>query len=384
MPIDLLTLPALASEVRIDTPPRRRTVHVTQVTPTTYSRNSVIGGGEKHVLYADHALRRAAEASGLALTTSVLSFGAERGAAYLDHDVRYEMIPGRPWDATSVDVNDLIPCLREADAVYVDQCLCPVGMLVAAHARLLGRRVVGKDAGGGEHPILRWNTEAARIYDAFHALSEFAAGSFSAFDVPVHVVPGPVDTDMFIPPVRPERDPRLVVAVGRIMPHKGFDRIVDALPPTLSLTIIGQHYDAQYASYLQERAHGKDVTLRSELDDTEVRTLLQRAGLFVLASTHFDYRGHYYHKPELLGLAPLEALSCGLPTLVSNAGSLPELARIPGCLCFQDNRELAEILRAHAAGTLMWPAEIEMHTEVEARYGPLAAGRALLAIMDLL
>ena len=34
-------------------------ISILQVSPTGYSKNSVIGGGEKYVLYADHALRRA-------------------------------------------------------------------------------------------------------------------------------------------------------------------------------------------------------------------------------------------------------------------------------------------------------------------------------------
>ena len=133
----------------------QRATHIVQVTPTTYSRNSVIGGGEKLVLYTDHALRRAAEASNLAITTSVLSFGTELGTAYSDRDINYEMIPGRPWEAGSINADDLILSLRKADVVYVDQCLCQVGMLVAAHARLLGKLVIGKDAGAGEYPILQ-------------------------------------------------------------------------------------------------------------------------------------------------------------------------------------------------------------------------------------
>lgn len=360
-----------------------RPVHVIQVSPTTYSRNSVIGGGEKLVLYTDHALRRAARTSGLPLTTSVLSFGAERGTAYSDRDIRYEMIPGRPWEALSIDADELIPPLQQADAVYIDQCLCPVGVFVAAHARLLGCRVIGRDSGGGEYPLLHSNPEAARVFTAFHAQSEFAASSFSAYDVPVHVIPGPFDTDMFIPASR-ARDRELVVALGRIMPHKGFDRIVDALPPALHLTIVGQPYDGEYLAYLRERAVGKRVTVATELDDGEVRELLHRAGLFVHASTHTGYRGQFYHKPELLGLAPLEALSCGLPALVSNAASLSELARMPGCVCFPDDRNLAELLNAHAAGALVWPPEWEMHAAVEARYGPLVAGKKLLGMIGLL
>src|SRR5436309_827857 len=101
-----------------------REVHVTQVSPTTYARTSVIGGGEKYVVYVDHALKRAAGA--MRLTTSVLSFGAEPGTAYSDRAVEYEIIAGRPWDAASIQAEELVACLRRADVVYVPQCLTSV------------------------------------------------------------------------------------------------------------------------------------------------------------------------------------------------------------------------------------------------------------------
>ncbi len=356
-----------------------RELHVTQVSPTTYSRTSVIGGGEKYVVYVDHALKRAAGA--VRLTTSVLSFGAEPGTAYSDRAVEYEIIAGRPWDAASIEADELVGCLRRADVVYVHQCLTSVGLLVAAQARLLGKRVVGMDAGGGEDRLVQHCPELARVYDAFHAVSEFALTAFRGFDVPVHLVPGPVDTDIFVPPTSPARGRRHVLAIGRIMPHKGFDRIVRALPGSLHLTVVGAPYDEPYLEHLRDLARGKEVRFESGLDDAAVRTLLQSAGLFVHASTHLDYRGQYAAKPELLGLAPLEALSSGLPTLVSNAGALPELARLPGCRCFADDAELAALLEAHAGGTLAPADPAVMHDAVASLYGPEAFGRGLLKVL---
>ena len=360
----------------------RPAIRILQVTPTIYSNSSVIGGGEKLVLYVDQALKRAARAAGVAIATSVLSFGVDPDDAISDHGIHYRVIAGSPWDTHSIDANSLIFELLAADVVYIHQGLTAVGMFVAAHARLLRRRVIGNDSGAGEYPMLNRNPDVARVYDSFHAQSKYAASSFNTFDIPIDVIPGPLDTETFVPPLRSQRDPELVVAVGRVMPHKGFDRIIRALPPTLSLVIVGQLYDAEYVAYLNDLAHGNNVTMKPGLSDADVRMILQHAGLFVHASTHFDYRGNFISKPELLGLAPLEALSCGLPTLVSNAGALPELSRLPGCLCFEDDRSLADLLSRHSAGTLPQPPEAEMHAAVDKLYGPLAfGGRLLTALM---
>jgi glycosyltransferase involved in cell wall biosynthesis len=358
-------------------------VHVTQVSPTTYSRKSVIGGGEKGTLYVDHALRRAAAASGTALSTSILSFGDQAGIDYIDHDVEVAVVAGRPWSAASIRASDLIAHLERADVLYINQCLSPVSLFVAAQGRLLGRRIIGVDSGGGEDPLILKTPDLAHVYDAFHAQSQFAVTCFSAFDVPVHVVPGPLDTDTYTPDPRRERNRGHVLAVGRILPHKGFDRIVRCLPHSLALTIVGRPYDEPYCAYLRELARGKDVSIETELDDAAVRDLLHRAGLFIHASTAFDYRGWYTPKPELLGLAPLEAIASGLLTLVSDAGALPELARLPGCWCFADDTELAKLLVMYANGELTQPDPAVMYAAVDASYGNFVFGRGLLEMFRL-
>ena len=107
--------------------------------------------------------------------------------------------------------------------MYVNQCMTPVGMFAAAHARLLGKRVFGTDAGGGEMHLLAYNPEAITVYDAVHAISAFAASAFEGLPIEVHVIPGPVDTVLHRPPPpdAPARDRLHVVSVGRILPHTG-------------------------------------------------------------------------------------------------------------------------------------------------------------------
>jgi glycosyltransferase involved in cell wall biosynthesis len=174
-----------------------------------------------------------------------------------------------------------------------------------------------------------------------------------------------------------------VLALGRIIPHKGFERTIRALPRGLSLDIVGQAYDAAYFAFLRQCAEGRDVRFHTDLDDAAVREHMARAGLFVHASTHVDYLGRFSHKPELLGLAPLEALSCGLVTLVSDAGSLAELGRLPGCFVFRSDAELAELLRLASARRLAGSDPEAMHAAVERGYGLRRVGIELLKLMDI-
>jgi len=361
--------------------PPQSTLRVLQVTPTSYAREGVIGGGERIALYIDQSIRLAAAQAGIALSTTLLTLDAAE--PFGARDDRYQGIMGKAWDARSIRSEDLIGRLRVADIVYVNQCLTEVGLFAAAHARLLGKPVYGSDAGAAPAALLDFNHDAALVYDAVHAISAFGATAFADLPVPVHVLPGPVDTASYRPPDRPLRDRKSVLAIGRVLPHKGYERTIRALPSGCRLDIVGQHYDKQYLAFLKACAAGKDVRFHEGLDDDDVRGLLERAGVFVHASTHSDYRGGFYSYPELLGLAPLEALSTGLLTLVSDAGSLPELGVLPGCRVFRSQDELDLLLAAATSGDAPVADPAATHVAVTAAYGLQRVGAGLLAMMKI-
>lgn len=349
---------------------------ILHLSPTYFSEASVIGGGEKYINYMSSAIRTAAALRGIPLTDSVLVFGDRPGRYELAPGLACTVMQGRPWDPLSIKLRDLRVGIANADIVIVHQCLSPFGLLMASHSRMLQKLVIGVDAGGGEHALVHHSPEIGRIFDLFHAQSHFCARSFSDLDCRVVVIPGPVDTDYYRPDATIHKDPNLILAVGRILPHKGFDRIIRALPDNLRLVIVGPRYEQKYNNYLGRLPKFSQVEIKEHLTDTEVRLLMQTAGLFVHASTHVDYRGTHYVKPELLGLAPLEALSSGTPALVSSAGALPELACIKGCTLFRDDGELAELLCAHLKTS--YPSPETIHGSVELKYGLQTFGLAFL------
>jgi glycosyltransferase involved in cell wall biosynthesis len=177
------------------------------------------------------------------------------------------------------------------------------------------------------------------------------------------VVIGPVDTERFCPaastaPTQAQRRAgarrRIVLCVGRILPHKGIDRLIAALPSDLRLVIAGRIYHEPYYALLRQMAAGKDVHFVHEADDEALLALYRSAELYVQASTARDVYGNVASKPELMGLTTLEAMSCGLPSAVADTGSLPELVPEPNLgRVFSSNDELSAILREVARGS--WP-----------------------------
>jgi glycosyltransferase involved in cell wall biosynthesis len=348
------------------------------ISPTYYSETSVVGGGEKYILYMSSAIRTAAALQGIQIHDSILAFGPQPGVYELKPGVRCEVMPGRPWEPLSVNLGDLKARIACAEIIVVHQCLSTFGLFVASHCRLAGRVVIGVDEGGGEHALAHHTPEIGWIFDWFHAYSRFCANSFRDIDGRVAIIPGPVDTSYYRPDPAVRRDPSLVLAVGRLLPHKGFERIIGALPANLRLIIAGSKYDREYCNYLSKLPGFSRVKIEEHLTDEELLLLMRTSGIFVHASTHFDYRETYYAKPELLGLAPLEALSAGTPALVSSAGSLPELTCVAGCRMFRDDADLAELLAEHCSGSVLYPSASEIHQDVEKHYGLETFGRAFL------
>jgi glycosyltransferase involved in cell wall biosynthesis len=353
---------------------------ILQISPTYYASNSVVGGGEKYLIYMSKALLAGAKQCDLKITIDLLSFGVRAEKYTINEQIIGEVMSGEPWNPHSIELPKLDAKINDFDVIIVHQCLSAFGLFVGSHARLAGKIVVGMDHGGGEHSIVLRSPESSEVYDLFLAQSLFASHSFRDFIVRTKVIPGPVDTDYYNPDRSIKRDPHLVVAVGRILPHKAFDRIIQSIQKPLRLVIAGTKSDPSYFDYLVEltRRSPYEIEIIEGLSDDQIRHLFRQAALFVHASTHFDYRGTYYHKPELLGLAPLEALSCGTPTLVSNAGSLSELTSIDGCLSFSDDNELSKILQMYADKSIEIPKPHDIHNRVVDRYGMKRFGKELI------
>jgi glycosyltransferase involved in cell wall biosynthesis len=127
----------------------------------------------------------------------------------------------------------------------------------------------------------------------------------------VHVVEPGVD-DSFRPGMDRNEHP-LVVAVGRLVPYKRFDRLVEVLVslrrrhPTLQAVIAGEGQERPALEALIRRHDATSwIDLPGRISDDELVKLYQRA--WVLASTS-AYEGW--------GLTITEAAACGTPAVAS-------------------------------------------------------------------
>lgn len=132
-----------------------------------------------------------------------------------------------------------------------------------------------------------------------------------------------VDTQTYVPAPDHAREHagRKVVTVARLHPSKGHDILIRAVAQLVdrgvdvSLRIAGA---GPAEMELRELAHSlkvdDDVTFLGSIGDAEVIRELQHADVFVLAS-----------HAEPLGVAYMEAMSCGVATIGTAAGGVAEI-----------------------------------------------------------
>jgi len=132
------------------------------------------------------------------------------------------------------------------------------------------------------------------------------------------VIPNGVDLDRFRPRPRHEGGRIRFMSVGRLVPQKGHDVLLDAFAvlrdtlPAASLVIVGDgplrpHLEAQARTYhIQDRI--QFLGFRRDLPD-----LFARADIAVFPS-----------RWEGFGMAAIEASACGLPVIASAVGGLME------------------------------------------------------------
>jgi glycosyltransferase involved in cell wall biosynthesis len=350
-----------------------------------------------------------AEASGRSYEVEVVSFGGSARRVELSPGVTLRILadfrgpaPGPTGLTYAFDSLswELIDAVASADLVHVHQPFTRCGEFAIWLARLEGKPLCVTDH-GGVSTWLGFRFGMLGLADRIVPISEFAGDVMrdrilgaspdpGRTAVPQFtVVRGGVDASFFAPPDgRVERD--RVLFVGRVLPHKGIDRLIQALPDGLPLTVYGCPYDREYLGYLKWLARRKDVefafTPAAEGGDEVMRSLYRRAWVNVLPSVYRDCRGNHYVEPEHMGFTLLESMACGTPAACSRVGGMPEFVRDGETgFVFDGVSELSGLLRTLAAD----PALVERmgrraRAVVEAEYDLRAVGAKLLGLYDTL
>ncbi|MGH7773363.1 MAG: glycosyltransferase family 4 protein, partial [Candidatus Binatia bacterium] len=184
------------------------------------------------------------------------------------------------------------------------------------------------DLGGGGEYALSYHLPLLRQANAFLLLSEYSRRLWERAPLEsrpesLKVIYGGVDTEKFSP--GNGKKSKTVLFVGRLLPHKGIDYLIDAIEGKLSLNVVGRIYHEGYFELLEAKAKGKDVKFHTELDDGELVQKYREALVTVLPSVYGNCYGDYTVVPELLGLVALESMACGTPVILTDVGSLSEI-----------------------------------------------------------
>ncbi|QDV32539.1 glycosyltransferase family 4 protein [Tautonia plasticadhaerens] len=290
------------------------------LTPLYFDEASCIGGGER---YATNMATGLVEATGGRYEVELISYGVSPARRVLRPGVSLRVLPvaRRPSDPLDAVSWELPSAIADADLVHVHMAFSRSGEFGLLAARQQ-RKVVCASDHGGHSSWLGASLGSLELADRIVAYSSFGESLFRT-PTPVVVIRGGVDAERFAPPEpRPRRD--RVLYVGRLLAHKGIDRLIRALPQGLPLTVCGRPYDPAYFALLRDLATGKDVTFVTDADDDDVRDLYARAWCNVLPSVHVDCYGRRYRAPELMGLTLLEAMSCETVPIASRVAAMPE------------------------------------------------------------
>lgn len=200
--------------------------------------------------------------------------------------------------------------------------------IMAPFGRLLGLKVVVTNH-GPDYDRQKWGRAARAVLK----LGEYLGGKFAneVIVISKHIrgivkkrcgrdsvlIPNGVE----IPEIAQEHDyidakglesGRFMIAVGRFVPEKGLHDLIDAfdrMDTSWKLVIAGDadHEDSYSRSLKQQAAGNPNIVLTGFITGEPLRQIFSHAGLFVMPSYH-----------EGLPIALLEAMSYGLPVLVSD------------------------------------------------------------------
>lgn len=131
-----------------------------------------------------------------------------------------------------------------------------------------------------------------------------------------------VDIEKFKPEKKTELNKLLTVA--RIDPVKGIETIIKSIPylikeiPELKLKLVGSHPNKKYLNNLKNLVLKLNcqefVDFIGPIPHNDLPSVYNSSKIFILTS-----------KTEASSISTLEAMSCGLPVIVTNVGGMPSL-----------------------------------------------------------
>jgi glycosyltransferase involved in cell wall biosynthesis len=180
--------------------------------------------------------------------------------------------------------------------------------LVVACLRRADVVVVGSDGLARNSPMLNAAGVATTLVPYAVDVERWAPGTVSEEDVAA---------------LRARHGGDYILAVGRLVAYKGFDRLIRlARRLTLPLVIVGDGpLRRELETLVRAERLGDRVHLAGRVSDDELAAHLAAAEIFVMASVN---------RAESFGVATLEAQAAGLPVVATDVGTGTSEAFAPG------------------------------------------------------
>lgn len=296
---------------------------IVHITPTYFDNSSVIGGGERYPTELATWMAKYVD-------TTLVSF-SDRRNTYQENKLKIEIYPVKHL-IHSNKINPLsfqyISSILAADIVHIHHIYTLVSDLGCLASSLLGKRVFVTDYGGGGSFVLNQKLPVFKYYKNAIAYSQFGLDFIPPeLQKKSVLIKGGIDTDKFCPDVALEKE-NTILYVGRILPHKGINYLIDAFRilnrPDYKLKIVGRIYNQEFYNHLKHLAESLAVEFIHNADDNQLLQEYRTARVTVLPSVHTDCYGNYSPIPELMGFTLLESQACGTPVICTDAGAMHE------------------------------------------------------------
>ncbi|KAL2979312.1 hypothetical protein AAZX31_13G166100 [Glycine max] len=337
------------------------------------------GGVENHAYYLSQCLLKL----GHKVVVVTHAYGNRSGVRYMTGSLKVYYVPWRPFfnQSTFPTLYGILPIIRtilireRITVVHGHQTFSTLCHDALLHARIMGYKVVFTDHslhGFGDVGSIHMNkvmqftlADVSQAICVSHTSKENTVLRSGLAPEKVFVIPNAVDTAMFKPALeRPGGLEIVVVVISRLVYRKGADLLVEVIPevcrlhPNVRFIIGGDGPKRVRLEEMREKHSLFDrVELLGAVPHAQVRSVLISGHIFLTCSL-----------TEAFCMAILEAASCGLLTVSTRVGGVPEV--LPDDMIVLAEPDPGDIVQAIQKAIYMLP-EIDpqvMHNRMRELY----------------